>query len=583
MCFSSHRSCHTARNDRASGLEGERESRVESSRGGGYSNVGVETKRATCSYNRTATSMSSDFPPSSSQMSSDSPQCKYPPFKSLLNSPSHSTSSPPFSNSTTPTPVGPTTCHLNLFSLPKACIPDAQNIRPKAWFTLARFYSIFSHLRVRRFNLVTYVAQTHVTPFISNSHSSSSAIFERDIEPLVSPSPPNSSNPHRIPRAKATEQLELSVPSVLDSAATILSGLQDPESGDKISVLTPANASGLGDQYGGRSSGFASPIGSFRSRSPSPLGLRLGSAAFGHAGQRADLLLSIPQTNQQQQPHSISAIATTTPPLSGSPQSHPSGIPAGRPSVQTQFVSEPEQRDRLHVESNPSIVTPTSTYFTTTSSVDDESDSPTATSHDDHQYETKRQQHQLVGTAGAATVAVATTTATSPLISPLSTTSPSHPPSPSHAANKRLSFMSYSDLLTSTPASTLPLSMLTTSASSIDPPPHLLNLTAHHYHHHGHQHPTTASATGSLRGFPISPNGTGKHGGAARQDSLSDDVGGEWEREGFGKGLEERLEASIMPAAGSPTMTMCFFFFSFFVIGLRSIPTPPPTYKTIIT
>ncbi|KAF8339494.1 hypothetical protein F5887DRAFT_980272 [Amanita rubescens] len=391
-------------------------------------------------------------------------------------------------------------------------------------------------------------------------HSSSSAIFERDIEPLVSPSPPNSSNPHRIPRAKTTEHLELSVPSVLDSAATILTGLQDPESGDKISVVTPANSSGLGDPYGGRSSGFASPIGSFRSRSPSPLGLRLGSGPFGHAGQRADLLLSIPQPN----PHSMSAIATTT---SGSPQSHPSGIPAGRPSVQTQFVSEPEQHDRLHVESTPSIITPTSTYFTTTSSVDDESDSPTATSHDDHQYETKRQQHQLAGTAGAATVAVATTTApstgataTSPLISPLSTTSPSHPPSPSHGANKRLSFMSYSDLLTSTPASTLPLSMLTTSASSIDPPPHLLSLTGHHYHHHGHQHPTTASATGSLRGFPISPNGAGsKHGGGpARQDSLNifDDVGGEFEREGFGKGLEERLEASIVPVtAGSPTMT----------------------------
>ena len=416
------------------------------------------------------------------------------------------------------------------------------------------------------------MAQTHVTSLISKSHSSSSAIFERDIEPIVPPSPPNSSNPHRIPRAKTTEQLELSVPSVLDSAATILSGIQDPES---ISVVTPASASsGFGDPYGGRSSGFASPIGSFRSRSPSPLGLRLGSGPFGHAGQRADLLLSIPQPNQQQQPHSISVIATTTPPLSGSPQSHVSGIPAGglpvRPSVQTLFVSEPEYQDRLHVESTPpSIVTPTSTYFTTTSSVDGDSDSPTATSHDDHQYETRRQH---VGTTGAAPVPVATTTApsagaataTSPLISPLSTSSPSHPPSPSHGANKRLSFMSYSDLLTSTPASTLPLSMLTTSASSIDPPPHLPSLSGHHYHHHGgHQHPTTASATGSLRGFPIGPNGGGKHSGgagsggaaAARQDSLSvfDDVGGEWEREGFGKGLEERLEASIMPA-GSPTM-----------------------------
>ncbi|KAF6755570.1 hypothetical protein DFP72DRAFT_1008603 [Ephemerocybe angulata] len=54
-------------------------------------------------------------------------------------------------------------------------------------------------------------------------HSSSSAIFERDIEPLlVPPSPPNPNrplDPHRIPRARSTEQLES---SVLDSAAAAL-------------------------------------------------------------------------------------------------------------------------------------------------------------------------------------------------------------------------------------------------------------------------------------------------------------------------------------------------------------------------
>ena len=327
------------------------------------------------------------------------------------------------------------------------------------------------------------------------------------------------------------------MPSVLDSAATILTGLQDPDSGDQIAVVTPASASSFGDPYAGRSSGFASPIGSFRSRSPSPLGLRLGSGPIASAGHRADLLLSIPQPIQQQQPYSMSAMA------SGSPQSIASGIPGAtlRPIVHT----EPEQ-NHLHVESTPSIVTPTSAYFTTTSSADGESSSPT--SHDDH--------HQATASPAAATTlppaAAAAATASSPLshLSMLSGTS--QPPSPSHGANKRLSFMSYSDLLTSTPSSTLPLSMLTTSASSIDPPPHLPSLTQVHYHHH----PATPSATGSVRGFPIGGNGHGhghghagpKHG--ARQDSLSvqDDVGGEWEREGFGKGLEERLEASIMPA-----------------------------------
>ena len=55
-------------------------------------------------------------------------------------------------------------------------------------------------------------------------HSSSSAIFERDVEP--SPSHPLSphphiTNPHRTPRSKITEALDQSVPTVLDSAAAL--------------------------------------------------------------------------------------------------------------------------------------------------------------------------------------------------------------------------------------------------------------------------------------------------------------------------------------------------------------------------
>ncbi|KAF5318892.1 hypothetical protein D9611_014727 [Ephemerocybe angulata] len=95
-------------------------------------------------------------------------------------------------------------------------------------------------------------------------HSSSSAIFERDIEPLLlPPSPPHPNrplDPHRIPRARATEQLESSVPSVLDSAAAALT------SDTEIAVLAPLSPASLFD---GRASGFASPL-SLRSRSPSP-------------------------------------------------------------------------------------------------------------------------------------------------------------------------------------------------------------------------------------------------------------------------------------------------------------------------
>ncbi|KAF8624592.1 hypothetical protein AX17_007085 [Amanita inopinata Kibby_2008] len=339
-------------------------------------------------------------------------------------------------------------------------------------------------------------------------HSSSSAIFERDIEPINPPSPPISSNPHRIPRAKTTEQLELSVPSVLDSAAAILTGIQDPEAGDQISVVTPAS-SNFSDHVG-RSSGFASPIGSFRSRSPSPLGLRLGPG--GAAGHRADLLLSIPPSNQPA--YSMAAIAT--PPMSSSPQSVPLPLVPARPTIQT------------NVASTPSIVTPTSVYFTTSSSMEDESSS-TATSHDNHEH-----QHHAVSTVPM--VSPPPLTAVS---SPFTSSTTSHPPSPTHAASKRLSFMSYSDLLTSTPASTLPLSFLTTSASTVDPPPHIPSvsgLTQMNSH-------SSPSAATSLRGFALHGNGKGRRDSVA----LSDDVGGEFEREGFGKGLEEQLEAMMPP------------------------------------
>ena len=72
----------------------------------------------------------------------------------------------------------------------------------------------------------------------SLSHSSSSAIFERDIEPIASPLT-LSSDPHHIPRAKFTEELERAVPSVLDSAAAVLTSTNpDDDDLDAISIVT---------------------------------------------------------------------------------------------------------------------------------------------------------------------------------------------------------------------------------------------------------------------------------------------------------------------------------------------------------
>jgi hypothetical protein len=90
--------------------------------------------------------------------------------------------------------------------------------------------------------------------------------------------------------------------------------------------------------------------------------------------------------------------------------------------------------------------------------------------------------------------------------------------------------MSYTDLLASTPATLAPLTSFTAAASSSDPPPHIPSVSGL----------AQASAAASLHGAPLG-------GGGGARDSVSlDDIGGEWEREGLGKGLEERLEA-LMP------------------------------------
>ncbi|KAJ7625465.1 hypothetical protein B0H17DRAFT_1111052 [Mycena rosella] len=251
-------------------------------------------------------------------------------------------------------------------------------------------------------------------------HSSSSAIFERDIEPFhlstPAPAPGAKKDPHRTARSKNTETLEQSVPSVLDSAASILTSMSSDD-GDSISVIAPAplSSAGLMDQgtIRSRSSGFASPIGSFRSRSPSP----------SPRANRNSLLLNIPAP--------AAAPAFPSPPVSGSP-----------PLTARQFVDP---------------ATPTSAI-----------------------------------------------------------TSPQ---------NKRLSFMSYADLLASTPAATQPLSSLTSPAGS---PAHIPGVTI------ATAGEGEASGAPSLRNFGF---------GLGDEDRTMDDVGGEWEREGLGRGLEERLEA----------------------------------------
>ncbi|KAJ7782499.1 hypothetical protein DFH07DRAFT_909337 [Mycena maculata] len=286
-------------------------------------------------------------------------------------------------------------------------------------------------------------------------HSSSSAIFERDIEPLhLSSSLPSAKkDPHRLPRGRTTESLEQSVPSVLDSAATALASLSpgSPASADDISVTAPAPlaSAGLFEQgtIRSRSSGFASPIGSFRSRSPSP--------SPRAPGNRASLLLNIP-------------LPGTT-----APHQH-----VATPLPASQFSSPPGSASPLPTNnSNPNSGALTARQFDPVTPLGDG---------------TYRQSQ----------------------------------------ASKRLSFVAYSDLLASTPTATQPLSALTSPTNS---PSHIPGVALGEAAGFGFSGGASSGAP-SLRNF-------GFGGGDEERDRTMDDVGGEWEREGLGRGLEERLEA----------------------------------------
>lgn len=297
-------------------------------------------------------------------------------------------------------------------------------------------------------------------------HSSSSAIFERDIEPITPATSlsPTSADPHRIPRGKLTEQLEQSVPSVLDSAAAVLAGsdAQDDDF-DAVSIITPAPPDS------GYRSGFASPTSRLSSRSPSPTGI--------HPGKRTSLLFS-----------------TSSP--------APQGSPPFRPTIETQA--------QLPAPLPIVPATPTSAYYSAMpSQAGSEASSPTTATHHEHPF-------HLLPSSPASPPPHATVTIPAPGLS--------HPPSP-HAPAKRLSFLSYMDLLSSTPSATTSLASVLTSE-----PPHLpsvIGLPQAQY--------AASSSGGSIRAASV-----------MERDSASqivDDVGGEWEREGLGRGLEERLEA----------------------------------------
>jgi hypothetical protein len=172
-----------------------------------------------------------------------------------------------------------------------------------------------------------------------------------------------------------------------------------------------------------------------------------------------------------------------------------------------------------------SVSTPTSAYYSLASST---SSSPTTTT---------LETHPLRSTALpiAFPEKVPPTNSTgSPR--PRNQTSGSASPNPS-TISKRLSFLSYTDLVTSTPSSTLPLSSLTTafSANQSEPPSRSLFLEPEL---EIDSEKFFESSQNSLRGRRSGAS----NGGPTGSFPLVDAEGGEWEREGLGRGLEERLE-----------------------------------------
>ena len=381
-----------------------------------------------------------------------------------------------------------------------------------------------------------------LTPTFSSSHSSSSAIFERDIEPITATSPshqlhhstspsshPPTLNPHRIPRVKLEEQ---SVPSVLDSAAEVLAGLQ--EEGDQMQVAVEAPSSSM---LGDSGAGGRSPM-SYRSRSPSP-----GLSAASGAGS---LLFSTP------------AVQSQSPQLHSNSLSHQTSLT--RPSISTNvpaagFKTSTYDAPATQTPGSMTVATPTSAYFSTTSSVESSPKTTTRERASDLPDSPDRDA-QIISPVMPYAPPPSAIEAFSPLAfsgSPprSSTTASSSPPqsipssprqlgqtlsSPSspqaQKVAKRISFVSYTDLLTSAPVSTVPLSTLT---NSMEPPPHIpsvVGFPSNSSEYAGSKAPSIKSSPGVIS--------------SVKEGDIIDDlglVGGEWEREGLGRGLEERLDA----------------------------------------
>ncbi|PVF93323.1 hypothetical protein CPB86DRAFT_115443 [Serendipita vermifera] len=370
-----------------------------------------------------------------------------------------------------------------------------------------------------------------------DSHSSSSAIFERDIEPLGVPSlsvplqtaaiassssqhgrsattATSTANAHRIPRSKTTEAIEMTVPSVLDSAVSALTIAE--ETGTNITVLSPVPTQGAHPLVQHSTSNLQSPLSAHSQSSPITstftqpnLAAPGGVGSIGSTSGTSGGSPSPPTMSLLLQGMGMSGLMSASASVSGAASA--SGFASGFASpLSSSRAPSPARSVSPPVHNNISEITPSIT-----------SGSPRST--------TKEAPN------------VGSSPLKRPSLPPPGLGSNQNMPSPNMRASNRLSFISYTDLLTSAPIASQPLSAVLSPGQN-EPPTHLVVVDA--------DNAPSVVGSGTNASSSHLPLGIGSLNVSNPSDKVDVDslgtVGlssaGEWGREGMGGGLEERLE-----------------------------------------
>ncbi|RXK36206.1 hypothetical protein M231_06550 [Tremella mesenterica] len=331
-------------------------------------------------------------------------------------------------------------------------------------------------------------------------HSSTSAIFERDIEPApvaslsINPNPATAHTLHHKPSRLHGSAMDQAVPAALLDAVEALRD-NTPEAREKVEIEAPSLNSGLG--MARQSSSSLQNISTGRRVSTSPVVVAGQTAGFGTIHSR-----SPSPTGAASRGSSLVASPWQSPPILGQLQTQQLSMVSASPSTSpTNGVARPSMPGR--VSTGPQVPGGWSNSFT---------HSPPLAFVGEKEKEEGHQEDLP-----------------SPALAPT-------PPTaiPNHLTPKekrRVSFISYNDLLLSVPTSITSLGDITSGNLS---PDHL---------------PGTISPNLANRSPVVAPNliplgGNDKSGPSWEPTGRVGGLGleAEWDREGLGKGLEQRLE-----------------------------------------